>query len=234
VRGWLAAIQRLVGLRTRLRRLRYRRRWGFFPPPRWSDISGYETLLEAIRRHHIAAVDGDVVEIGAFIGGGTYKLCKLFEREAPEKRIFAVDVFDPTFDVSPAYGVTQADLYEDTLHGRNQRSIYDEVTASCRNLTTIAGDSAQLELPTDEIAYAHIDGNHDPAYVRGDFELVWPAVSGGGIVSFDDYGQDLQHVTEAINRLVEDHRNDIEETWAGGEKTLFVKKRAGAQRRIEP
>lgn len=221
----LTALRVRIALRTRLQRLSFRRRWGFRPPPPWSDLSGYETLLETIRSHGIASVEGDVVEIGAFLGGGTYQLCKLMEREAPDKRVYVIDVFDPAFDLSPGGGGNVGELYQRLLDGRDQRSIYDEVTGSCRNLVTIVGDSAALERPSDRIAYAHIDGNHSPEYVRGDFELVWPAVSAGGIVSFDDYGRDLPHVTQAIDALIDDHRDEIEEVWTGGVKTAFLKKR---------
>jgi hypothetical protein len=227
----LATLRKRMGLRTRVRRLRFRLRWGFPPPPEWSDISGYETLLETIRRQRVASVEGDVVEIGAFLGGGTYQLCKLMEREAPDKRVYAIDVFAPEFDVSPGDQGTMADLYQLLLKGRDQRSLYDEVTRSCRNLTTIVGDSAHVERPSERIAYAHIDGNHDPDYVRGDFELVWPAVSGGGVVSFDDYGADLGDVTQAVDRLIEDYAEEIEQTWTAGAKTIFIKKRSQPARR---
>src|SRR4051812_22463070 len=85
-------------------RYRYRARWGFDPPPLWSDWSGYEQLLKTFDRSGLANVPGDVVEVGVLLGGGTYKLCRYFERRAPEKRVFAVDVFDPTFDVTVSTG----------------------------------------------------------------------------------------------------------------------------------
>ncbi len=48
-------------LRARARALRFRRRWGFAPPPPWSDWVGYEVLLEEIERFGLDRVDGDVL-----------------------------------------------------------------------------------------------------------------------------------------------------------------------------
>src|SRR5690349_12978634 len=65
----------LHGPRTRVRAARFKRRWGFEPPPPWSDWVGYETLLDELDRHGIDKVEGDLLEIGALLGGGTAKLC---------------------------------------------------------------------------------------------------------------------------------------------------------------
>ena len=39
-----------------------------------TDFAGYDLLLEYIRRHELQNLPGDIVEIGAFMGGGTRKL----------------------------------------------------------------------------------------------------------------------------------------------------------------
>ncbi len=223
------SIRKALGLRTHLRTAQYRRKWGFDPPPPWADISGYETLLDELERHGISRVEGDIVEIGVFRGGGTYKLSKYFERVAPDKRVYAIDVFDPSFDQSPTLdGNTMAEGYAAVLNGQDQRESYDEVTRSCTNVTTIASDSAKVTLPTQKLAYAHIDGNHEPAYVHSDFKLVWPAVSNGGIVSIDDYGSGdeagLDHVNHAVHEVIGEHASEIAELWTDGFRTIFLKK----------
>jgi hypothetical protein len=224
--GGLAQRARVkLALRSRLRAAAYRRRFGFSPPPAWSDLSGYETILDVLATHRIAEVEGDVVEIGAFLGGGTYQLCRYFERNAPGKRVHVVDIFDPGFDVSTDEGgMAMADVYASILHGRDQRSIYHEITHTCRNLVTIMEDSAQVELPCSRVAFAHIDGNHTPEYVRSDFHLVWPLISSGGIVSFDDYGHDVPPVTTTVDELVEAHDGEVASSWTEGLKTIFLKK----------
>ena len=207
-------------------RLRYRARWCFMPPPVWSDWSGYERLLEVFDRHGVADVPGDVVEVGVLLGGGTYKLCRYFERRAPHKRVFAIDVFDPTFDVAvSAGGPVMADLYLEALAGRNQRTVFDEVTRDCRNLVVIAEDSAKARVPTDRLAFGYIDGNHTAPYVRNDFELVWSRLSPGGIVAFHDYAVDHPEVTHTVHALVGEHAEEVGKLWVE-DRIIFLQRRS--------
>jgi Methyltransferase domain len=187
-------------------------------------MSDYQALLMTLNEHRVQDVPGDVVEIGAFVGGGTYQLCKFFK----DKHVYAIDIFDPDFDLSITDAGKLSEVYRALLTGSDQRTLYDEITASCANLTTLAVDSARATLPCKRIAYAHIDGNHDPAYVRKDFEIVWSKVSPGGIVSFDDYstGRMSERVTRAVDALIADH--DVERVWTIAPKTIFLLKQAPA------
>jgi Methyltransferase domain len=206
-------------------RLRYRARWGFMPPPIWSDWSGYERLLEAFVRHGVAEVPGDVVEVGVLLGGGTYKLCRYFEAAAPDKRVYAIDVFDPTFDVAvSAGGPVMADLYLDALAGRDQRSVFDDVTRGCANLQVLAEDSAKVRLPAERLAFAYVDGNHTAPYVRSDFELVWPRLSPGGIVAFHDYAVDHPAVTHTLHAVIGEHADEIGKLWVD-DRIIFLQRR---------
>jgi hypothetical protein len=194
-----------------------------------SDVGEYESVLHSLRKHGIATIEGDVVEIGTLFGEFTYTLSKFFGRVAPAKRVFAVDVFDLNFDVGAFEGKTWASRYREALNyhnrssRRDQRSIYDEMTRSCTNLTTIASDSRKVNPPA-RIAYAHIDGNHTPEYVCSDFKLLWPNLSSGGILTFDDYG-DVPPVTQTVDALLQEHRPEIEQAWTAGTRTICIKKR---------
>jgi hypothetical protein len=206
----------------------YLDRWGFLPPPAWSTLTSWEHILETIEQRDLARLGGDFVEIGTFLGGGTYQLARLLEREAPDRRVWALDIFDPGVDATPnEHGLAMSDIYAEVLGDGDQRRLYDAVTAGCPNIETVVGDSAEVDLPTDAVAFTHVDGNHDPAYVRSDFEKVWPKTLPGGVVAFDDYGHDLPQVTEAVDRLRDEHAGEIDEFWVAGAKTAFVKK-AGA------
>ncbi len=204
----------------------FRARWGFTPPPRWSDWSIYEQLLTVIEQHGLADVEGDVLEIGVLLGGGTYKLCRYFARTAADKRVYALDIFDPACDVTISdAGKRMADLYRHALRDRDQRSVFDEVTAGCGNLTVLAEDSARVELPAQRLCFAYVDGNHAPDYVRNDFELAWSRLSPGGIVGLDDYGRDLPQVTEMVHRLVGEHAGEIDYVWPDVNGHVFVKRK---------
>ena len=219
----------LTGIRNRIfDPLRCWFRFGFFPPPPWSDLTGYRNnILEVIDRNGICHLQGDVVEIGTFLGGGTYYLSRYFGKRAPEKKVIAVDIFNPSVDATVnVMGRRMSDMYAGTLSGRSQRAIFDDVTRGCGNLLVIAQDSMGLELPTERVCFSYIDGNHDPRYVRSDFSLVWCLTIPRGWVAFDDYGEDLPEVTETINRIIGERADEIARVVTVGSKTIFLQKKA--------
>lgn len=221
LRWWMA---RGVGLT--LGPLRCRLRWGFFPPPYWSDLSGYRRhLLPFLERRGVHRLPGDVVEIGAFLGGGTYQLCKYFAGRAPEKKVIAVDLFEPSADGTVnVLGTRMSDMYGRLLAGRSQRELFDRVTRGCANLAVVTGDTMGMTPPAARLCFAYIDGNHDSAYVRNDFGLVWPSIVPGGWVGFDDYGEDLPMVTSAIHTLIGAHAPEIARVVVPGGAKLFLQR----------
>jgi len=224
--AWLWTIAERTGQRERLRSALFRRRYGFDPPPEWSDLTGYEALLDVVLAERLHELPGDVLEIGVLMGGGTAKLCGLFGRLAPDKRVIAADLFDPSFDptMSPL-GLSMAQIYHVTIgdHGRDQRAVFDRVTAGARNLVVVAGDSTTVEIPTAQLAFAFIDGHHATEYVRADFDTAWSRTVPGGVVAFHDYAGDLRHLTAAIHRLIGEHADEIDRVWTNG-IIMFVKR----------
>ena len=61
-------------------------------------------------------MDGDLVEIGAYMGGGTAKLAKYARKHG--KRVYAIDIFEPGKDTTETDdGVKMCDIYEAFLEG---------------------------------------------------------------------------------------------------------------------
>ena len=212
-------------LRRRRQAARFRRRWGFDPPPPWSDWVGYETLLEELERNGIAHIDGDVLEIGALLGGGTVKLSRWCAAHATGKRVITIDVFAPDFDPTATLeGWTMRELYAHAIGDRDQRAIFDDVTCGCSNLVVVTGDSTSVDVPTDRLAFAFVDGSHVPADVKSDFELVWDRLAPGGVAAFHDYGADLPEVTDTLDACVAAREDQIAESWTRSPAILLMRR----------
>jgi hypothetical protein len=198
----------------------FRRRYGVLPPPDWADLTGYAPILNAIESCKLASLRGDVLEIGVFLGGGTAKLCALFAKRAPSKKVIAVDIFDPEFDHTVNLnGSEMAKLYDERIAAAgqpSQRAIFDQITRGCPNLVVVAGDSTKVKIPAGTLCFAMIDGHHAPEYVRADFGTAWARLTPGGVIALHDYGFDLPDVTHTINALVGEHADEIARFWTRG------------------
>jgi hypothetical protein len=207
----------------------FRIKYGFFPPARFTDLSGYECVLDFCIQHKIHLVAGDVVEIGVFLGGGTYKLSRYFHRHSPDKKIYAVDMFDIDFDtIVCTQGHQMRDLYRrylNTFNIGNLRQAFDHVTKSCHNIEVKAEDSKNVDLPCDKVCLGYIDGNHSAEYVENDFYVIWNKLSSGGAILFDDYGFDIREATDTIHGILGKEKKTILRVYTIGIKTLAILKR---------
>lgn len=190
-------------------------------PPPGTDLVGYETLLEYLNKKRINVLDGDVVEIGSFLGGGTAKLARYFG--ICNKIIYAIDNFEPTYDTTRSTdGYIMSSLYFNILRGRNQEDVFNKVTRKYTNVVVIKGDSKKVVLPCKHLCFSFIDGCHSPDYVISDFNLVWDRTVHDGMVGFHDYGGNLPQTTKTIDQLIRDNKGSIKETLQIKEKCIIL------------
>jgi hypothetical protein len=199
-------------------------------PPAYSDLVGYETLIRYMKINKTLSVDGDLVEIGTFLGGGAYKLSKFLDKNKCRKTLYVVDIFDPDFDVTTATsGLSMSAMYRDILKsfdGKSQWQIFSEVTKGLNNVIAIKGDSAEVDLPCKSLCFGFVDGNHDPKYVESDFYLIWNNLSPNGVIAFHDYEFDLPQTTNKIKQLANRHLKEIRMTHHDKKKhILFIVKK---------
>ncbi|MBD0283660.1 MAG: hypothetical protein ICV69_15950 [Thermoleophilaceae bacterium] len=99
-------------------------------------------------------------------------------------------------------------------------------TIESERLWALRGDFAEIGVFLAAGSFAHIHGNHEPNYVRGDFKLVWRRALPGAVVAFDDYGEDLPGVPDAVDALRRAHSAEIDAFRTDGPKTAFLRRRA--------
>lgn len=179
--------------------------------------------MDLIIEKNVLDIDGDFVEIGCFLGGGTFKLSNLIRKTS--KKIYAIDLFDPTFDNTICTeGEKMCTIYQKTLKGKSQEKIYKEIIKDCTNIITIVGDSKKVILPCRKISFGFIDGNHSLEYVESDFSQLWQRTVSGGIIAFDDYGSNLPLITKAIHNIISSNIEGIAKIGTTGKKIIWLQK----------
>jgi predicted O-methyltransferase YrrM len=178
------------------------------------DFVGYEVLIDFIKQLALHKLEGDIIEIGAYMGRGTAKLAKLAQRYG--RKVYAIDVFDPSLDRTRSKsGIKAGDVYEAFLKGRSMLEAYQESTRDFDNIITIREDSQKVSFPEEQkFLFGFIDGCHQEAYVENDFYVIWPHLVSGGVVGLHDYKfDDWPEVTEAADRLIHKHKSEIREVY---------------------
>ena len=183
---------------------------GIKAPP--DEFVGYDKILAFIKERAPLKSEGDIIEIGAFMGGGTIKLAKFARKYG--KKVYVIDIFEPVLDqtMSPG-GVTACDVYLAFLEGRSMQEVYQETTRGFDNIITTKEDSMKVKLDKEQkFVFGFIDGCHQRAYVENDFHLIWPHLVSGGIIGCHDYKyDDWPEVTEAVDSLLNEYKSEISE-----------------------
>jgi hypothetical protein len=179
---------------------------------RADDFVGYEKLVAFIKKRSLQRLDGDLIEIGAFMGGGTIKLAKFARKYG--KKVYAIDTFEPGFDQTVSKsGVTARAVYDAYLEGRSMWEVYKETTRGFDNIITIRKDSRKISFAREQkFIFGFIDGCHQETFVTNDFYIVWPHLVSGGVLGLHDYKyHDWPEVTQAVDKLIDTHRDEIGE-----------------------
>ena len=178
------------------------------------DFVGYEILIDFVKQRALYKLEGDIIEIGAYMGRGTAKLAKFARRYG--KKVYAIDVFDPGLDDTLSKsGIKAGEVYEAFLRGRSMLQAYRQSTRGFDNIVTIREDSRKVNFPQEQrFVFGFIDGCHQQAYVENDFHLIWPHLVHGGALGLHDYKfDDWPEVTEATHKLMRAHKREIGEAY---------------------
>ncbi|MGD2065473.1 MAG: class I SAM-dependent methyltransferase, partial [Dehalococcoidia bacterium] len=174
------------------------------------DFVGYEVLIDLMKQRALHELEGDIIEIGVYMGRGTAKLAKFAQGYG--KMVFAIDVFDASLDntISKS-GIKAADVYEAFLQGRSMLEAYRESIRGFNNIVTVREDSKNISFPEEQrFIFGFIDGCHQQSYVENDFYVIWPHLVSGGVLGFHDYKfDDWPEVTKAVDKLIPAHKGEI-------------------------
>ncbi len=177
------------------------------------EFVGYENLIRFIEDRALQDLEGDIVEVGAYMGGGTVKLAEFAEKYG--KKVYAIDTFDATLDKTVGRGgVTASEVYQAYLLGRPMLDVYRQTTRGFDNIVTIMRDSREVRFPADQkFIFGFVDGCHQKSSVESDFRIIWPHLVPGGVLGFHDYKfDDWPEVTQAVDELLEEYRDEIRDT----------------------
>lgn len=178
------------------------------------DFMGYEVLVDFLEQRPFCELEGDIIEIGAFMGRGTARLARLAQRYG--KMVYVIDVFEPGLDQTLSRsGIKACDVYEAFLRGRSMFETYRESTQGFDNILTIREDSRKVRFGQEQrFAFGFVDGCHDQTHVENDFYVIWPHLVSGGVLGFHDYKFDeWPEVTAAVDKLIHEHKNEIIEAY---------------------
>ncbi|UCD21476.1 MAG: class I SAM-dependent methyltransferase [Chloroflexota bacterium] len=178
------------------------------------DFVGYEVLMDFIKQRALHKLEGDIIEIGAYMGRGTAKLAEFAQRYG--KKVYAIDLFDPNLDKTISKsGIKAGDVYEAFLQGRSMLEAYRESTRGLDNIVTMREDSKNVGFPEEQkFIFGFIDGCHQQSYVENDFNVIWPHLASGGALGFHDYKfDDWPEITKAVEKLIHEHKREISEAY---------------------
>jgi hypothetical protein len=178
------------------------------------DFVGYEILTDFIEQRALYELEGDIIEIGAYMGRGTAKLAKFARRY--RKKVYAIDTFDSGLDKTLSRsGIKAGDVYQAFLKGRSMLGVYQESTQGFDNIVTIREDSRDVSFPKEQrFIFGFIDGCHQQIYVENDFNVIWPHLVSGGALGVHDYEfDDWPEVTKAAGKLMHEYQREIGEAY---------------------
>ncbi len=192
-----------------------------------ADLVGYETLIRVILENNILELEGDFIEIGAFLGGGTKKLARL--AETIKKKVICIDPFQLTNDNNTMKnGKRFSDIYKNILMdidvSLSQKEIFEEVTKNEKNIEIIQDVSQNVLFSSEQkFCFGFIDGEHSYSAVQSDFNLIWGRTVCGGIIGLHDYGGDIDDVTRSIDNIIKQYRIN-EYIVKPSKRLIFLKK----------
>ncbi len=158
---------------------------------RYYDLAAPKTLVASDRCYVLyillrqtASVPGDVWECGVYKGGTAAMLGAMLNHYAPEKSLYLFDTFEGMPDTDPLKDWHKQGDFSDT--SIEAVSAYVGLEKQCVYRKGFIPDTFK-GLETSVVAFAHIDVDIYKS-ISDCLAFIWPRLSMGGFIVFDDYG----------------------------------------------
>lgn len=169
---------------------------------RQRKLDGLEGLIHHDTAMILAGLAGDVqppaviVEVGSFKGRSA---CYLAEgaKVGGGAEVYCVDPWDLPGNIHGKHGFTDPAVRA-TFDRQTRAMGHANRIHALQAFSTVAAESWPRNIP---IGLLFLDGSHEYADVRADFEAWSPYVPAGGVVVFDDYESRNKGVTRFVDEL---------------------------------
>lgn len=192
-----------------------------FPPLQRTRLVNYETLLDPERvriltahLEQASALDGEIVECGTARGGSAVIMARTLQAQGTTKTIFACDSFSG-FDLSELAREREAGLTAAPDHAFTKTSLEYVTrkfeTCGVSDLVRPVPGYFEDTLPTigGRFCFAFIDCDlrRSVAYCAGQ---LWPQITPGGRILFDDYHDDALRGAElGVRDFLAEHGSTV-------------------------
>lgn len=152
-------------------------------------------------------IDGEIVELGCYIGTTTLFMRRLLSQLASDRRLYAYDSFEglPPKVVQDASGAGEQ-FRGGELRVSKKQFLHEFQKANLQPPITYKAwfkDLKSEQLP-DQISFAFLDGDFYESIIDS-LRLVWPRLAAGGVVTIDDYQRTaLPGVERAVRDFFQD------------------------------
>lgn len=154
-------------------------------------VAAPRTLVSPDRCHVLytllrqsASVIGDVWECGVYKGGTAAMMVAILAQYAPKKRLYLFDTFEGMPDTDPVKDWHKRGDFSDTT--LESVSAYVGFEQQCVFRKGYIPDTFK-GLEANAVAFAHIDVDIYKS-ILDCLDFIWPRLSAGGFIVFDDYG----------------------------------------------
>jgi O-methyltransferase len=149
-------------------------------------------LLRELEKILIKAVDGDVVELGCYIGTTSLFIRRILDHYKSGKLFYAYDSFEGLPEKVAQDSSGAGEQFKGGELSVSKKQFLNEFRkAHLQPPITIKGwfkDLRAEQLP-EQISYAFLDGDFYESIIDS-LRLVWPRLAEGGTLTIDDYARD--------------------------------------------